>query len=371
MSNRAHAEARRRPALLLAVAVVLAAFAAVPAAARAHRSTPYRQTNLVSDIPGLAQLTDPNLVNPWGMSAGPTTPVWVSDNGADVATLYRGGVKKTPVSAVPLVVNIPGGEPTGQVFNPTSGFVVSSGMSSGPAMFIFASESGNITGWNANVPPPPFSTQAQPAAHTPDAVYKGLAIASSGGNTYLYATDFHHNRIDVFDSSFTPATLSGNFTDPNLPAHFAPFGIQAFGNTLLVTYAMQDADAHDDVAGPGNGFVDVFTSSGQFVRRLISRGALNSPWGLALAPSGFGAFSHALLVGNFGDGTIHGYDPQSGRFIGTLMGKHGQPIQNDGLWGLRFGNGVAGGSRDLLFTAGLNDEADGLFGEIRVGNSDH
>jgi uncharacterized protein (TIGR03118 family) len=350
------------------VAAVIAACIALPAAAHAGRGTPYRQTNLVSDIPGLAQLTDPNLLNPWGMAAGPTTPVWVSDNGADVATLYQGGLKKTPVSAAPLVVNIPAGEPTGQVFNPTDGFVVHSGMSSGPALFIFASESGNITGWNPNVPPPPPSTQAQPAASTPDAVYKGLAMASSGGQPYLYATDFHHNRIDVFDSSFMPTTLSGNFTDPTLPAHFAPFGIQAFGNFLVVTYAMQDAAAHDDVAGPGSGFVDVFRSNGDFVRRLISRGALNSPWGLAIAPSGFGAFSHALLVGNFGDGTIHGYSPFSGRFLGTLRGKHGMPIQNDGLWGLRFGNGVAGSPRTLLFTAGLNDESDGLFGEIQTGH---
>jgi uncharacterized protein (TIGR03118 family) len=366
--SRAHAQARRRPASLLAAALTIAVCAVLPAAAQADHGTRYRQTNLVSDIPGLAQLTDPNLLNPWGMAAGPSTPVWVSDNGADVATLYQGGLKRTPVSAVPLVVGIPGGEPTGQVFNPTAGFVVKSGMSSGPATFIFASESGNITGWNRSVPPPPPSTQAQPAASTPDAVYKGLAMASSGGQPYLYATDFHHNRIDVFDSSFKPVTLAGDFTDPGLPAHFAPFGIQAFGNVLLVTYAMQDADAHDDVAGPGNGFVDVFSSSGQFLRRLISRGALNSPWGLAIAPSGFGAFSHALLVGNFGDGTIHGYDPRTGHFLGTLLGKHGMPIQNDGLWALRFGNGVAGSPRTLLFTAGLNEEADGLFGEIQQGH---
>src|SRR5437764_1387335 len=180
-------------------------------------------------------------------------------------------------------------------------------MSSGPATFIFASESGNITGWNANVPPPPFSTQAQPAAHTPDAVYKGLAIASAGGNTYLYATDFHHNRIDVFDSSFTPATLSGNFTDPNLPAHFAPFGIQAFGNTLLVTYAMQDADAHDDVAGAGNGFVDVFSSNGDFVRRLISRVAgvvrdHTRPEPLALLGRGYARMHRPMLAAHLYDG---------------------------------------------------------------------
>src|SRR5262249_11097205 len=181
-----------------------------------------------------------------------------------------------------------------------SGWVAQGGSSSGPATFIFASESGNITGGNKNVPPPPPSTQAQPGASTPDAVYKGLAMASSGGKTYLYATDFHDNRIDVFDSSFMPATLSGNFSDPTIPAGFAPVRIQAFGTKLYVTYAMQDADRHDDVRGAGNGFVDVFTSSGHMVKRLITRGALTSPWGLVIAPGGFGSLSHDLLVGNFG-----------------------------------------------------------------------
>jgi uncharacterized protein (TIGR03118 family) len=368
MSKRAHARPRRRPALLVAVAAVIVACAALPALARADRATRYRQTNLVSDIPGLAQLTDPNLVNPWGLAAGPSTPVWVADNGADVATLYQGGIRQSPVSPVPLVVNIPDGAPTGQVFNPTNGFVVKSGTSSGPAAFIFASENGDITAWNRSVPPPPPSTQAQPEVHTPNAVYKGLAMASSGGKAYLYATDFHDNRIDVFDSSFKPATLSGNFTDPALPAGFAPFGIQAFGNRLYVTYAMQDAARHDDVRGFGNGFVDVFTSSGHMVKRLITRGALDSPWGLAIAPSGFGSLSHALLVGNFGDGLIHAYSPSSGSFLGTLLGTNRQPIRNDGLWALRFGNGVAGSPRTLLFTAGIDDESDGLFGEIRAGH---
>jgi uncharacterized protein (TIGR03118 family) len=367
MSKAHNAQARRRLVSLLAAAAAIALCAVAPAAAQPRRATPYRQTNLVSDIPGKAQLTDPNLVNPWGMSAGPSTPIWVSDNGTDLATLYQGGLKRTPVTTLPPVVKIPGGEPTGQVFNPTNGFVVTSGMSSGPARFIFASESGNITGWSPAVPPPAPSTQAQPAASTPDAVYKGLAMASTGGKTFLYATDFHHNRIDVFDSSFAPTKLSGSFTDPNLPAGFAPFGIQAFGNSVVVTYAKQDATAHDDVAGPGNGFIDVFRPNGAFVRRLISRGALNSPWGLAIAPSGFGAFSHALLVGNFGDGRIHGYSPRTGRFLGTLRGRRGKPIENDGLWALRFGNTVAGGSRTLLFTAGPKDEKHGLFGEIRRG----
>jgi len=361
MSNRAHAQARRRPVPLAAVAAVIAACAVLPAAAQAGSATRYRQTNLVSNIPGLAQLTDPNLVNPWGMAAGPNTPLWVADNGADVATLYQ-----DTVSALPLVVSIPDGAPTGQVFNPTNGFVVKSGMSSGPATFIFASENGDITGWNKNVPPPAPSTQAQPEVHTPNAVYKGLAMASSGGKPYLYATDFHDNRIDVFDSNFAPATLSGNFTDPGLPAGFAPFGIQAFGSLLYVTYAMQDAAAHDDVRGAGNGFVDVFTSSGHMVKRLITRGALNSPWGLVIAPSRFGSLSHDLLVGNFGNGIVNAYDPSTGSFRGTLLGPGRQPIRNDGLWGLRFGNGVTGSTHTLLFTAGIDDESDGLFGEIRA-----
>jgi uncharacterized protein (TIGR03118 family) len=360
VSKRAHARARR-PASLVAVVAVVVACAVLPGVAQAGGGTRYRQTNLVSNIPGLAQLTDLNLVNPWGMAAGPHTPLWIADNGADVATLYQ-----DTVSALPLVVNIPDGAPTGQVFNPTNGFVVKSGMSSGPAMFIFASENGDITGWNKNVPPPPPSTQAQPEVHTPNAVYKGLAMASHGGKTYLYATDFHDNRIDVFDSNFAPATLSGNFTDPGLPAGFAPFGIQAFGSRLYVSYAMQDADAHDDVRGPGNGFVDVFTSSGHMVKRLITRGALNSPWGLVIAPSGFGSLSHDLLVGNFGNGIINAYDPNTGSFRGTLLGPGRQPIRNDGLWGLRFGNGVTGSPRTLLFTAGIDDESDGLFGEIRA-----
>jgi uncharacterized protein (TIGR03118 family) len=349
-----------------AVVAVFVASAVLPSVAQAGGGTRFRQTNLVSNIPGLARLTDPNLVNPWGMAAGPKTPLWVADNGADVATLYQGAVKRTAVSALPLVVSIPDGAPTGQVFNPTNGFVVKSGTSSGPAMFIFDSENGDISAWNKNVPPPPPSSQAQPEVHTPNAVYKGLAMAFSGGKPYLYATDFHDNRIDVFDSNFAPATLSGNFTDPGLPTGFAPFGIQAFGNRLYVTYAMQDAEAHDDVRGAGNGFVDVFTSSGHMVKRLITRGALNSPWGLVIAPSGFGSLSHDLLVGNFGNGLINAYDPTTGAFRGALLGPGGQPIRNDGLWALRFGNGVTGSRRTLLFTAGIDAESDGLLGEIQT-----
>jgi len=282
--------------------------------------------------------------------------VWVSAADSGVSTLYRGAAGATPVSIVPLVVTIPGGAPTGQVFNTTTGFEVAPGQ---PAAFIFASESGNITAWN-----PTLGTTAAIEATTPDAVYKGLALASGTGGTHLYAANFHAGTIDVFDSSFAPTTLSGSFVDPTMPAGYAPFNVQEIGGSLYVTYAKQDADGHDDVKGAGHGFVDVFTPDGALVRRLVSQGRLNSPWGLALAPSDFGRFSGALLVGNFGNGRIHAYDPTTGHLLGTLSAKN-HPIVIDGLWGLRFGNGVTGDPNSLLFTAGPNDEAHGLFGMIR------
>jgi len=342
------------------VGCILALWAAsmAPAAAGAlSGSAPggYVRTNLVSDVPGKAQVLDPNLVNAWGMAAGPSTPVWVSAADSGVSTLYRGAAGATPVSIVPLVVTIPGGAPTGQVFNTTTGFEVAPGQ---PAAFIFASESGNITAWN-----PTLGTSAATMASTPDAVYKGLALASTSSGSYLYGANFHAGTIDVFDSTFARTTVSGSFTDPNLPVGYAPFNVQEISGSLYVTYAQQDADAHDDVPGLGHGFVDVFTPDGAFVRRLVSQGRLDSPWGLALAPSDFGRFSGALLVGNFGNGRIHAYDPSTGRLLGTLSANR-HPIVIDGLWGLRFGNGVAGNTNSLLFTAGPKDESHGLFGVI-------
>ena len=362
---------RSRPPFVRALLLAALALLVIPAAALAggkQQTGNYKQVNLVSDIPGVAHLTDPNLKNPWGLAAGPQTPLWVADNGTDKATLYQGGLPNSLISIVPLVVDIPGGAPTGQVFNPTDGFVVSDGKGhSGAALFLFASESGHITGWNPAVPPPPRSTSAQNGFTAPDgAIYKGLAISvSKKGSPRLYATDFHNGKVDMFDSSFSPISMPGTFTDPNLPQGFAPFGIQAIGNSIVVSYAMQDSDAEDDVAGPGNGFVDVYDRNGVLQKRLISNGELNSPWGLVVAPSGFGQFSHALLVGNFGDGTIHAYDPHTGQLLGQLATKFG-PITIDGLWGLRFGNGVTGTPHTLLFSAGLNDEANGLLGEIKV-----
>jgi len=320
----------------------------------------FRRLNLVSDVPGMARLLDPNLVNPWGVSINPAGAFWVSDNGSDKSTLYSGDVNGQPLAIVPLVVSIPGGAPTGQVFNNTSDFMIGSGVSRAPALFIFASESGQITGWN-----PAGGTQAQSGTTVPGAVFKGLAIGNSAGKNVLYAADFHNRLIRVFDSNFNPITLAGSFTDPRLPRNFAPFNIQNLGGRLYVTYAKQDADKKDDVKGPGNGFVDVFDTDGHFIRRLASRGPLNSPWGLALAPPGLGKISNKLLVGNFGNGTINVFNPNSGRFLGQLANRAGRPLRIDGLWALTFGNGVtAGQSNVLYFTAGPDDEAHGLFGSL-------
>jgi uncharacterized protein (TIGR03118 family) len=245
--------------------------------------------------------------------------------------------------------------------------VVHAGAASGPALFLFDSEAGLVTGWNPGVPPPPPSTQAQVGASVHDAIYKGLAIATTAAGTFLYGADFHHRRIDVFDEGFNRVHLSGRFRDRKLPRGFAPFNVQELGGRLYVAYAKQDAAREDEVAGPGLGFVDVYSTSGHLLRRLLRRGQLNAPWGLVRAPAGFfGRFSGALLVGNFGDGRINAYDPTTGAFLGRLRHEDGSPIEIEGLWALRFGNGVTGNPTTLLFTAGIDDEAHGLFGAIEA-----
>jgi uncharacterized protein (TIGR03118 family) len=322
-------------------------------------STTFQQENLVSDQPGMATLTDPNLVNPWGMSHGPNTPVWVSDNGADVTTLYQGDIPGTPVSVVPLVVSIPGGAPTGQVFNDTSAFTVPG--TGSKALFIFAGENGDLSAWNMAA-----GTAAVAVGHTDGAVYKGLALDHSSMGPLLLAANFHDNRIDVFDGTFTPLPDTGMFRDPSLPTGYAPFNVAEIGNQIFVTYAKQDADAHDDVAGPAHGFVDVFTNDGAFVRRLVSHSVLNSPWGMTIAPPSFGSFAGDLLIGNFGDGRIHAFDPQSGAVRGILRGTNGKPLAIDGLWGLIVGDAVAGGTDAVWFSAGPDDESHGLLGILRA-----
>jgi uncharacterized protein (TIGR03118 family) len=341
---------------------ILAAIAALMlsgvAAAQAHgNGNVYKKRNLVSDIEGVARITDPHLVNPWGLSAGPTSPLWVADNHSNVSTLYSGGVRGSVPVIVPLVVDITGGAPTGTVFNPTSGFPVNGS----PSKFIFDSEAGTITAWNAG-------TVAQTVVPSSGAVYKGLAI-STKGTPLLYAADFVGKKIDVFSSSFAPVTAPGGFVDPNLPAAYGPFNVQEIGGRIVVAYAEVDPQTGDEVAGEHKGFVDVFDTDGHLLRRLVSGGALNAPWGLVLAPRHFGQFSGDLLVGNFGDGAINAYDPRTGQFDGTLTNKDGNAIKINGLWALRFGNGVFGTPTTLIFTAGIGDEDHGLLGEIVVKGS--
>jgi uncharacterized protein (TIGR03118 family) len=328
-------------------------------------STTFLQTNLTSDIPGLAQVTDPNLVNPWGIVPNPNGPFWVNDNGTGLSTLYGGDGQ--PAS---LVVTVPSPDPTamssptGIVFNSTSDFVVDGNGASGPAFFIFATEDGTISGWNPTVNLNNAILKVDNSAA--GAVYKGLALGSNSQGNFLYATNFHDGTVDVFDSTFAPAQLDGNFIDPHLPRDYAPFGIANINGLLYVTYGKQNAPKHDDVAGRGHGFIDVFDTDGHFMQRLVTRGDLNSPWGLAVAPANFGRFSNDLLVGNFGDGRIHAYDPQTGEFKGTLRGPDHKPITIDGLWGLSFGNGQTTDANTLFFTAGINHEQDGLFGSLQL-----
>jgi uncharacterized protein (TIGR03118 family) len=338
--------------VLLAVAAVVVASTSQDVRADGI-SNNFTQTNLVSDIPGLAKTTDPDLINPWGVAFSAASPFWVSDNGTGKSTLYNGdGVKQG------LVVTIPGtggdpGAPTGMVFNSSTNF--------NSDLFIFAGENGTITGWRGAL-----GTTAEPLVNSTGigAVYKGLAIGTTAQGTYLYAADFHNNQITTIPGTGAPA-LTGAFTDSNLPAGYAPFNIQNINGKLYVTYALQDAARHDDVSGAGHGIVDVFDLNGNLLQRLITGGSLNSPWGMAIAPAGFGSFGSDLLVGNFGDGTINAFDPHTGNLLGQLDGSSGLPIVNLGLWDLTFGNGGKGGSAsDLYFTAGFAAEDHGLLGSI-------
>jgi uncharacterized protein (TIGR03118 family) len=332
---------------------------AVPASVGAATGG-YIQENLVSDQPGVAQLTDPQLVNAWGMSRGPNTPVWVSDNGADVTTLYNGAVPGNPESPVAkvLTVSIPGGAPTGQVFNNNTSAFLLPGTTTA-ARFIFIGEDGDLSAWAGG----PAATLV---GHTEGAVYKGLALAHTPDGPRLLAANFHANRIDVFDDTFAPVTATGIFTDPTLPAGYAPFNVAEIGGQIFVTYAKQDAAHEDDVAGPAHGFIDVYTTSGAWVKRFATHGVLNSPWGITLAPANFGQFSNDLLIGNFGDGRIHAFDPNTGEVLGTLRGTSGAPLAIDGLWGLIVGDPGAGGVDSVWFSAGPDEESHGLLGTLRA-----
>ena len=317
------------------------------------------QKNLVSDIPGLANTTDPNLVNPWGISNSATSPYWISDQGTNKSTLYNGlGVPSATIVTIPPV-GIPSG-PTGQVAVAAgvTGFVVPGTTTT--AHFIFATLDGTIAAWASGA-------TAVTAATTPGAVFTGLALANNGTANYLYAANFiNGGGIQVFNSTFASTTLAGSFTDPTLPVGYAPFNVELMNGKIYVAFAKVGVGGAS--AGAGQGFVSVFDTNGNFLQRLVSSGNLNAPWGMTIAPAGFMAFANDLLVGNFGNGQINAFDPTTGTFVGTISSSPGKPIVNSGLWAIEFGNGNAGSSAtSLYFTAGINGEQDGLFGFISPG----
>jgi uncharacterized protein (TIGR03118 family) len=349
-------------AALLAVAIVTAIVAA--AAQGRQAANIYSLHALVSDSSATpAAASDASLVNGWGLSAGPTTPWWAANNGSNTSTLYSGaGVKAA------LTVSVPGA-PTGTVFNGNAAdFVVNQSGKSGAARFLFATEGGTILGWTPAV----NGTVAVVGADRSSvgAVYKGLATASDR----LYATDFHNARVDVFDASFKLITTSGGFKDPKVAKGFAPFGIQAIGGNIFVTYAKQDSAKKDDVPVPGQAYVDEFTPDGQLVASVVNSGKknapLNAPWGLAMAPADFSPFGGDLLVGNFGNGRISAYAQNGSKWVykGQLRHADGTPIAIDGLWAIAFGNGSAAGPVNALyFLSGPLGEKHGLYGSITAG----
>jgi uncharacterized protein (TIGR03118 family) len=345
------------PALIAAGIGVAAPASGSTAPAAAHG---VKQINLVSDQAGKAQFMDPKLVNPWGLAQSPTSPLWAANNGSDSATLYSGGVAGSPVVKAGLEVDVAGG-PTGQVFNDTTDFVVSSKAGSGAAPFIFDTEAGDIKAWNPAAAP----TTALTVAHVRNAVFKGLALLKTPVGPFLLATDFHNGRIDVFNSKFHRVPLPRPFlTDPRLPRGYAPFNVAVLNNSIYVSYAKQDAMRDDEVDGPGLGFVDRYSAIGLFPHRVASRGTLNAPWGMTLAPSTFGRHAGQLLVGNFGDGRISTFDRWN-NFRGLLRRANGHSVKIDGLWSLIPGTATNGGVGTVLFSAGPDDETHGLYGLLR------
>ena len=319
---------------------------------------------LVSDIDGVgSQPTDPDLVNPWGFVASGTSPWWVSDNGSGKLTLYNGdGVKQGLVVSVPQWDNSPGGNPTGQIFNNTQDFKLPN---NSPAAFIVSTEDGTIQGWNGG------TSTVIVVNGWPNATYKGLALGSANGANYIYAANFKAGTVDVFDKTFQPHSFGQNaFVDATLPAGYAPFNVANINGNILVSYALQDDQKHDDVPGIGHGYIDVYNSQGTLLQRLPHVYALNSPWAMVVAPAGWNQLSGKLLVGQFGSGGIAAYDLANNLFVGVLQDDQGLPIRLNGLWGLSFGNGAGSGPKTTLyFAAGYFAEAHGLFGTITVANN--
>jgi len=338
------------------------------AAAPVLAANQYQQKNLVSNLPGKADVTDPNLVNPWGLSRSSSSPWWVADNGTGVSTLYGAAG-----NIVPLVVSIPPsdpnvsstGNPTGTVFNGSTEFEIMPGK---PAVFMFVSEDGVISGWNPTVQ----GTKAVILVNQKTkSIFKGATIATINGaqrgtHNYLYVADFLQGRVEIFDSHFQRTmVLENNFANQSIPAGYAPFNVQNIGGNIYVTYAKQDAEKHDEVAGAGFGFVNVYSTTGQLLRKLERGSWFNAPWGVTQAPSDFGPYSHYILIGNFGSGQIAAFDPVTGAFQDFMRDATSKPIFIDGLWALSFGNdATAGPATTLFFSAGPNDEQGGLFGSL-------
>jgi uncharacterized protein (TIGR03118 family) len=307
-------------------------------------------TNQVADVSGVAKVTDPLLVNAWGLSQAPGSPLWVANNGTDTSTLYD---KDTFAKVTQLTVSVPGG-PTGTTFIGIMGaFNITEGPNTGRTLFAFATEGGQILGWNPTVTGTHTAVGVDESAS--GAVFKGLTLGMSGNSPRLYAADFAHGVVSIYDASYHKI---GGFTDPDLPSDYTPFNVQNLNGQLYVTFAKREPGALDETAGQGLGFVDVFDTDGHLVRRLAQHGQLNAPWGLAIAPATFGKFAGALLVGNFGDGRINAYDPTTGKYIGVLRDDQNR-VEIDGLWALRTGPGGT-----ITFSAGPADESHGLVGSI-------
>ena len=363
---------------LVAVAVPASASAApaaasTPAAPAAPAANSFAQTNLIANKASFKpKMVDPNLVNAWGLAAGPTTPIWVSDHNTGFATVYSGGIKGGAVS-LDLTVPVPGGNPTGQVFNPSSAFPVG-GPSGSPAVFIVDTDSigarqspGQIEAWNGGASfVVETSPKGGPGGKTPaGAVFKGLALATTPkAGPELFAADVHNAKVDVFNRTFHFVKTPAEFRDRKIPAGYAPFNVQNINGKIYVTYGKQNKAKTDVVLGAGLGFVDVYTVNGQLIRHLVAHGPLNAPWGLAIAPKGFGPFGGDLLVGNLGNGWINAFSPATGKFLGPLRNRSGHPIAISGLWGLMVGNSAFGGASSLVFSAGPNGYRNGLVGVL-------
>ncbi len=351
----------KQPEILMACFLGVITAGIVNASAQTNA---YRQTNLVSDLPNTAAHLDPNLVNPWGLALIPGKPFFIADNHRGLVRTYDAqGNDALPVG---FAILVPAGDaspatPAAVVINQTHGFILDSVRS----QVLIATEDGTVSGWaSVNGDFPSFATQAIDNSRL-GAVYKGLAVLTPDCCApFLAVTNFHSGLIEPYTQFFDQLAPPGSFTDPTLPAGYAPFGIQVLGKHVFVTYAVQGAKKRNPVAGAGNGVVSIFDLEGNFLKRFASHGNLNAPWGVVRATANFGQFSNAILIGNFGDGTINAFDPGTGKFLGRLKDKTGKVIVNSGLWGLTFGKTGTGDPNTLYFTAGPNQGRDGLFGAI-------